>query len=87
MFLTLEGSFRSDKFTYWLNKFSDVSNLHGMKWHQNVKKHSLKVFWIGYILAVVVALPTMLIYKSVLFFTQVLTFDYDDSHASSMIPN
>ena len=69
-------TFRSDKSIYWLNKFSEVSNLHGMKWHQKVKKFSLKIFWIGYILAVVVAFPTFLTYKTYMFFMQVNNVNY-----------
>ena len=60
----------NESFVYWLHKLSDVSNFHGMQWHRFVNKLPMKIFWVAFIFFIIFSIPTILIYKSVKFFSQ-----------------
>ena len=60
---------RSEKFCHWLKIFSEISNIHGVKWHLYVKKMHLKVLCVGFIFFVIVAMPAILINEALKFFS------------------
>ena len=55
----------------WLKSFSELSSIHGMKWHLYVHHFTLKVVFVAFILVTCVAVPTFFIYEAVDFFSQV----------------
>ena len=63
--------FRSEKFCHWLKVFSEISNIHGMKWHLYVKKKPLKILCVLFIFFVIFAIPAILIYEALYFFSPV----------------
>ena len=55
----------------WLKVYSELTSIHGMRWHLCVKSLALKIFFVGLIVVMIVAMPTFFIYEAVDFFSQV----------------
>ena len=60
---------RSEKFCHWLKIFSEISNIHGVKWHLYVKKMPLKILCVTFIFFVIFAMPAILINEALKFFS------------------
>jgi hypothetical protein len=52
-----------------LKVFSEISNIHGVKWHLYVRKTPFKVLCVGFIFFVIFTMPAILINEALKFFS------------------
>ena len=64
-------NFRAQLFTHWLKTFSELTSIHGMKWHLYVQSVPMKILFLAIIFIMVIAMPTFFIYEAVDFFSEV----------------
>ena len=65
------SDFRKELFVNWLKTYSELTSIHGMRWHLCVKSLVLKIFFVALIVVMIIAMPTFFIYEAVDFFSQV----------------